>query len=527
MGSTKWLLLPLAALVLATGLVMAADADKPLYRDASQPIEKRVADLLGRMTLEEKVGQMNMPCVYVGGLGRSTAEKMEGVQKFAAGTQLKNFGPGGGFFTLSNTILHEGTRQQAEFLNKLQRIATEQTRLGIPLLETEEGTHGLMAPGATIFPEGPSLGSTWNIELIGRVYAAVAREARSIGVHQNFTLVVEPVRDPRLGRNEEAFSEDPFLCSRIAETIARSMQGSDLAADDHVVSGLCHYPGQSQPVSGLERGAMEISDRTLRDVFLPSWQAGIKNGGALGVMATYPAIDGVPTHASEKLLTRILRQEFGFDGLVLSEGGGIGTIVYEGIAATQKEAGIIALAAGLDVGISYESGYMQDLLASVGEGKVPMSQIDRSVSRILKQKFRLGLFEKPFVDVERAVQIVHQPAHQELSLQAARESIVLLKNDGNLLPLKKTLRSVAVIGPNADAAQSQLGDYAPKRILQPLVSVLEGIKQIVSPDTKVTYAQGCDATAPEPNEIAKAKEAAANADAAVVVVGEARAAGGR
>ena len=167
----------------------------------------------------------------------------------------------------------------------------------------------------------------------------------------------------------------------------------------------------------------------------------------------------------------------GFDGLVLSEGGGIGTLVYEGLAPNQKEAGAIALAAGVDVGISYESGYMQDLLASVREGKVPMSLIDRAVGRILKQKFRLGLFEKPLVDVERAVQTVHQPAHQDLALQAAREAIVLLKNDKNLLPLKKTLRSIAVIGPNADEPRSQLGDYAPRRIPQHIVTVLEGIKQ--------------------------------------------------
>jgi beta-glucosidase len=526
MKSASSSLVLLATLSIAAGLAKAADTDKPLYRDPSQPIEKRVADLLGRMTLEEKVGQMNMPCVYVGGLGRTIAQKMEGVQKFTEGTQLKGFGPGGGFFTLSNTILHEGTRQQAEFLNQLQHIALEKTRLGIPLLETEEGTHGLMAPGATIFPEGPSLGSTWNIELIGRVYATVAKESRAIGVHENFTLVVEPIRDPRLGRNEEAFSEDPFMCSRIAETIARSMQGDDLTSEDHVVSGLCHYPGQSQPISGLERGAMEVSERQLREVFLPSWQAGIMKGGALGVMATYPAIDGMPTHASEKLLTRILRNEFGFDGLVLSEGGGIGTIVYEGIAATQKEAGAISLAAGLDVGISYESGFMLDLLDSVREGKVPMSLIDRAVSRILKQKFRLGLFEKSLVDTDRAVQIVHQPAHQELSLQAARESIVLLKNEKGLLPLKKTLRSIAVIGPIADSRTSGLGDYAPKRILQPVVTVLEGIKQAVSPETTVTYVQGCDSTSPEPNEIAQAKEAAAKAEVAIVVVGE-RQGGGR
>ena len=231
------------------------------------------------MTLEEKVGQMNMPCVYEEGLGTTIPAKTEAVQKFAAGTLIEGFGPGGGFFTLPNTILHRGPAQQAEFLNRLQELALERTRLGIPLLETEEGTHGLMCPGATIFPEGPALGSTWDLELLGRIYAAAAREARAIGVHQIFTLVVEPVRDPRLGRNQEAYSEDPFLCARIAETIARSVQGDDPSAADKVVAGLCHYPGQSQPVGGLERGAMEISERTLREVFLPPWQAGIKAAG--------------------------------------------------------------------------------------------------------------------------------------------------------------------------------------------------------------------------------------------------------
>ncbi len=516
--STRFVVL-WATFCCAAAATRGGEPAAPLYRDAAQPIASRVEDLLGRMTLEEKVGQINMPCVYVAELGRTIPQKTAGVQKFAAGTLIQGFGPGGGFFTLANEILHEGPRQQAEFLNRLQGIAGG-TRLGIPLLESEEGTHGLMCPGGTIFPEGPALGSTWNMELLGRVYAAVAREARSIGVHQNFTLVIEPIRDPRLGRNEEAFSEDPFLCARIAETIVRSAQGRDLSAADKVVTGLCHYPGQSQPVSGLERGAMEVSERGLREVFLPPWQAGIQKSGALGVMATYPAIDGMPTHASKKLLTGILRQEFGFDGLVLSEGGGIGTLVYEGLAATQKEAGALALAAGVDVGISFESGYMQDLLAGVREGKVPMGLVDRSVRRVLKQKFRLGLFEKPLVDPEHAVRIVHRAEHQDLALEAAREAIVLLKNDNDLLPLKKTVRSIAVIGPNADDAHSQLGDYVPHKIPQHVVTVLEGIRQIVPAGTEVTYVKGCEVIGSGPDEIEKARQAAARADAAVVVVGE-------
>jgi beta-glucosidase len=520
MRSRSRLLALFATLGLTASPVAAAEPAQPRYRDATQPIEKRVEDLLGRMTLEEKVGQMNMPCVYVSELGRTIPDKTQAVLKFAAGTLLEGFGPGGGFFTLPNTLRLQGPREHARFLNRLQRIALEQTRLGIPLLETEEGTHGLMCPGGTVFPEGPALGSTWNTELLGRLYAASAREARAIGVHQIFTLVVEPIRDPRLGRNEEALSEDPFLCARIAATIVQSVQGRDVSAPDKVVAGLCHYPGQSQPASGLERGAMNISERMLREVFLPPWQAGIQDQGGLGVMATYPAIDGVPTHASERLLTRILRQELGFDGLVLSEGSGIGTLVYEGLAPSQKEAGALALSAGVDVGISFESGYMLDLLANVRAGTVPVNLIDRSVRRILKQKLRLGLFERALVDPEQAERIVHQPDHQRLALEAAREAIVLLKNENNLLPLKTSLRSIAVIGPNADDGRNQLGDYAPAVIPQHVVSVLEGIQRIVSPDTRVTYVKGCEVTGGSADEIAAARNAAAHSEVAIVVVGE-------
>jgi beta-glucosidase len=499
---------------------LKTQAEAPLYRNLTQPLETRVEDLLGRMTLGEKVGQMNMPCVYEQALGEDIPGKMRGCRRFAEGSQVRGIGPGGGFFTLPNTILHEGPGRQAEFLNELQRIALEKTRLGIPLLITEEGTHGLMCPGATIFPEGPALGSTWNLDLISKVYSAVAEEARAIGVHQIFTLVIEPMRDPRLGRNEEAYSEDPFMCARYAETIVRAVQGDDVAAPDKTVAGLCHYPGQSQPASGLERGAMEISDRLLREVFLPPWEAGIKGAGALGVMATYPAIDGLPAHASERILTGLLREEFGFQGLVLSEGGGIETLVYEGIASSQKEAGRLALRAGVDVGISYESGYMRDLIAGVKEGSVPMDLVDRAVGRILRQKFRLGLFEKTLVDPARAERIVHSREHQDLALQAAREGIVLIKNEGGLLPLRKDLRSIAVIGPNADHPRNQLGDYVASVVSQDIDTVLDGIKALAGPQTKISYVKGCEVVGSETNEIEEARQAAAEAEAAVVVVGE-------
>ena len=492
----------------------------PLYKDPLLPVEKRVEDLLSRMTLQEKIGQMNMPCVYEEGLGKDVKSKFDGCRKFAEGTQVEGMGPGGGFFTLPNTILFEGPHQQAEFMNELQKIAMEKTRLQVPLLITEEGTHGLMCSGGTIFPEGLAIGSTWNMGLVEDIYSTSAREARAIGVHQLFTLVIEPNRDPRLGRNEEGYSEDPYLCSCIAASIVRGTQGDDISAHDKVVAGLCHYPGQSQPASGLERGAMEISERTLREVFLPPWVAGIKKGGALGVMATYPAIDGIPVHSSEKILTGILRQELGFEGLVLGEGGGISTLVYENIVSTQKEAGALTLKSGLDVGISYEDGFMLPMLENIKEGKVSMDMIDRAAGRILRQKFRLGLFENPYVDPDHAVSVSHTKENQELALQAAREGIVLLKNNNTLLPLSKDIKSIAVIGPNADNGLNQLGDYTARAVLQDISTVLDGIKGKVSDKTKITYVKGCNISGNDLNEISKAQKAARSSDVAIIVVGE-------
>ena len=217
------------------------------------------------------------------------------------------------------------------------------------------------------------------------------------------------------------------------------MQGDDLSANDKAITVLCHFPGQSQPVSGLERGAMEISERNLREVFLPPWVAGIKKADALGVMATYPAIDGEPAHRSEKLLTKILREELGFNGLVLSEGNGIGTLVYEKIVSTMKEAGGLCLKAGVDVSIWHEDGYLNAMRENVLEGKVSIETVDRSVRRVLRIKFLLGLSENPYVDVEKAVRESNTKESKELALQAAREGIVLLKNEKNILPLDKKL----------------------------------------------------------------------------------------
>jgi beta-glucosidase len=516
----RWSFLCCLLILLPGALASKSHKDNaPAYLDPGQPIDKRVADLLSRMTLEEKVGQINMPCVYMDEYGTGIPAKTEGVKKFVRG-ELVPIGPGGGFFTLANEILRDGTRQQAEFFNDLQRMAAEETRLKIPLMQIEEGTHGFMAPGATIFPEGLALGATWNMDLIRDVYAAAAREARSVGVHQLFTLVIEPNRDPRHGRNQQTFSEDPYLCSRIAVSIVEGAQGKNIMLPDKVIAGLCHFPGQTQGLNGINRGTMDLSERTLREVFLPPWIAGIRKAGALGVMATHPSINGYPNHGSEYHLTRILRGELGFQGNVLSEGSNTGTLLYERVVATEKEAGPIVLKAGVDVNITFESGYMKDMIDNVREGRVPEALLDRAVARVLRLKFQLGLFDNPYVDPDRALRIAHNERHQELSLQAAREGIVLLKNENGLLPLNPQIESIAVIGPNADDPQNLLGDYIPKRLLYRDATVLECIRNTVSPGTRVCYARGCDVLDDDPHGIQQAREAAKQARLAVVVVGE-------
>ncbi|MGA8728286.1 MAG: glycoside hydrolase family 3 C-terminal domain-containing protein [Terracidiphilus sp.] len=524
-GGLKQLLrrvLPLMALLACLLLPRAAkpqstNAGLP-YLDAQQPIDVRVNDLLQRMTLLEKIGQLNLPCAYVDALGKTRAEKMDAARKFAAGTYTNEIGPGSGFFTLADTLHLNNLSQQVKFFNELQQIATTQTRLKIPLLEDEEGTHGAMFAGATVFPEGLAIGSTFDMPLVRDLYASSAQEARSTGIHMLSTLVLETDRDPRLGRNMEAYTEDPYLDAQIAQSIVQGAQGSRIDAPDAVVALMTDFPTQSEPVSGMERGAIELSERYIRENFLPPWIAAFQ-AGALGVMAGYPEIEDVPEHASEKWNTQILRNELGFKGIVVSEGGGFDTLLYEHIVSTQKKAGALALRAGVDMDITYEPAYMGPLVANVEQGKVPEALVDRAVRRVLALKFGLGLFEHPYADLGNAERVVHSVDHQKLALQAAREGIVLLKNENDLLPLRKDIKSIAVIGPDADDGWSQLGDYSPQAVPQKIVTVLDGIRKKVAAGTPVKYVRGCDVIGGK-DEIAEAVAAAQNASVAIVVVGE-------
>ena len=306
--------------------ILSQEPEKLLYLDPSQPVERRIEDLLAHMTLKEKVGQMNMPCVYIGRLGRDPLAKQEGCRRFTLGTLSDDIGTGGGFFTLADNALQVDARQQAVYFNELQKLAIEKTRLHIPLLQSEEGTHGVMCSDKTIFPEGLAIGSTWNMDWCARS-APWRHGRRAPSAFTNSTpwwWNPTGIRGWAVTRRASAriltfarASRNPSYRER--RVTVRQRQSRHRALP---------LPRPGQPANGLERGATGISSRTLWEVFLPSWPPGIK-AGALGVMATYPAIDGVPTHASARILTHILREQLGFQGLVLSEGGGIETLVTE------------------------------------------------------------------------------------------------------------------------------------------------------------------------------------------------------
>ena len=506
------------ALLIGSRAVAQQEASKPLYRDAGQPIEVRVDDLLKRMTLEEKVGQLNLPSLDSEGFAPAIPEKIHAARKFAAGAYIAEIGPGSGFFSLLNTLQHDDLGWEVNYFNGLQKIALTEARLKIPLLEDEEGTHGAMFPGATVFPEGLAIGSTFDMPLVKQIYAASAEEARAVGIHVLSTLVLELDRDPRMGRNMEAYTEDPYLYAQIARNIVRGAQGSDIAAPDKVVALMTDFPTQSEPSSGMERGAIEISERSLRENFLVPWVSAI-NAGSLGVMAGYPEIDDIPEHSSEKWNTDVLRHELGFKGIVDSEGGGFDSIIYENVAPNQQQAGVMALRAGVDMNVTNEPAYMGPLVEAVRQGLVPEALVDRAVRRVLELKFRLGLFEHPYVDLAHARQVVHSEAHQELALQVAREGIVLLKNEKNLLPLSNNLKSIAVIGPDADDGWSLLGDYSPSVVPHKITSILDGIRQEAR-QAKVVYAKGCDVIGGGEAGFAEAVAAARKAQVAIVVVGE-------
>jgi beta-glucosidase len=449
------------------------------YWNPKLPVARRVDDLLARMTLEEKVAQML--CMW------SAKRQMTDAQgRFAPAKAPKWFKVGIG--RIERPSDGHGARAEAEFTNAIQRWVKENTRLGIPVIFHEEALHGLQGPEATSFPQAIGLASTWNPDLVERVFVVVAREVRSRGAQQVLAPVVDVARDPRWGRFEETYGEDPYLVSQLGLAAVRGFQGDGKTIPaDRVIATLKHMAGHGQPESGTNVGPANIGERTLRDVFLYPFEVVVKQGNARSLMPSYNEIDGIPSHANHWLLHDVLRKEWGFDGTIVSDWQAISQLAKRHrVAANAAEAARQALAATVDVELPDVETY-DTLVELVKQGKVPEAAIDDAVRRLLREKFELGLFEDPFVDPARAEEISGAKAHRPLALEAARQAIVLLQNRGGVLPLKAAkMKRVAVIGPHA--AEVMLGGYS--GVPRYSVSILEGIRARLGETVTVAHAEG-------------------------------------
>lgn len=548
-----------AAALLLSGLLLAAPhpgaaqavkapnaAARPLYRDPSAPVEARVEDLLARMTLEEKVAQMvaiwehkdriQTPAgdfsaeraakAFPHGLGQiSRPYDRRGVKLPATG--------GTGAAGAAAGVANRSAEETARYVNAAQRWAVERTRLGIPLILHEEALHGYVAPGATSFPQSIALASTFDPALIERVSAVAAREMRARGATLALAPVVDVARDPRWGRIEETYGEDPYLVSEMGLAAIRGFQGTTLPlARDKVFVTLKHMTGHGQPENGTNVAPANISERTLRENFFPPFERAVTELPVMSVMASYNEIDGVPSHASKWLLDDVLRREWGFKGLVISDYFAIRELVTRHrMFGDVKDAAVRALDAGVDIETPDGEGYAE-LVGLVRAGRVSEAQIDAAVRRILTMKFQAGLFENPYVDVARAQALTNTPDAIALAREAAQKAVVLLKNDAGVLPLDASrIKRLAVIGTHA--SDTPIGGYSD--VPRHVVSVLEAMRAEGQGRFAVDYAEGVRLTrsrswsadavnlVPDAENAALADAAVAtarDADAIVLVLGD-------
>jgi beta-glucosidase len=535
-----------AALVVSapatTAQTQTASAQRPLYKDSSQPVQRRVEDLLSRMTLEEKVGQMITIWEHKGKIqtaeGAFSAEKASkefpnGLGQLARpsdkrGVTVSNAAAG----AAAGTVNREA-RDTAEYINAAQRWAVERTRLGIPILMHEEALHGYVARGATSFPQAIGLASTWDPQLVERVFSVAAREMRARGATLALAPVVDVARDPRWGRIEETYGEDPYLVGEIGLAAIRGFQGTRLPlARDKVFVTLKHLTGHGQPENGTNVGPADISERSLRTNFFPPFERAVKELPVRSVMASYNEIDGIPSHGNKWLLTDVLRGEWGFKGAVVSDYFAIREMVTRHkMFGHIKDAGERAIEAGVDSETPDGEGFVH-LPELVRTGRVPQALVDDAVRRILALKFEAGLFENPYVDAAAAEAKTATPDAIALAREAARKAMVLLKNDKGVLPLNEDrIKRLAVLGTHA--RDTPIGGYSdePRHV----VSVLEGIRNAARGKFEVDYAEAvrltrsrswsADAVDLVPADenrrlIAEAVETARKADVIVMVLGD-------
>jgi beta-glucosidase len=513
---------------------MTVDTETVPYKDSSHPIADRVADLIARMTLEEKAAQM--VCIW----NKKAETLLDENGNFDEAKAMEHFGHGNGLGQVgrpSDSGGGKNPRQMAELTNAIQRFFVEKSRLGIPVIFHEECLHGHAGIDATSFSQPIGLGATFDPDLVERLFTMTAAEVRSRGAQQALTPVVDVARDPRWGRVEETYGEDPYLNAELGIAAVKGFQGDGKFRDKkRVIATLKHFAAHGQPESGNNCAPVSISERHLRETFLSTFKKALEEGGAISVMASYNEIDGVPSHASRWLLRDVLREEWGFKGYVVSDYYAIRELAERPelyghhVANDGKEAAYLAVKAGVNIELPEPDCY-NHLVELVEEGTLAESELDELIAPMLEYKFRLGMFEDPYADPDEAERIVGCQEHGQLALEAARKTITLLKNDGGIAPLDPSrLKSIAVIGPNAD--RILLGGYSGKP--KHASTVLEGIRQRVGDSVEVVYHEGCKITvggswwideviASDPAEdrksIAEAVEVARSADVIILAVG--------
>jgi beta-glucosidase len=467
--------------------------DIPPYQNPDLPAEERTADLLSRMTLHEKAAQMT-------GIWNQKADKLvDQAGNFDIEKARASFGDGspGQVGRPGDAGGGKNAREMAILTNAIQKFFIEESRLGIPVIFHEECLHGLAERGATSFPQPIGLAGTFNPLLIQSVYEATAEEARVRGAHQALTPVVDVARDARWGRVEETFGEDPYLVAGMGLAAVRGFQGdATFNNKKHVIATLKHFAAHGEPESGMNCGPVNVSERLLREIFLYPFREAIQKGGAISVMASYNEIDGVPSHANKWLLRDVLRGEWGFKGYVVSDYYAIWELGYRPdthghfVAAGPKEAAALAINAGVNIELPEPDCY-RNIVELVEEGTLKESQIDELVRPMLLWKFKMGIFDDPYVNPDEAERISGSRKNSELALTAARETITLLKNQDNILPLDiNSLNTIAVIGPNAN--RSLLGGYS--GVPAHDITVIDGIKAFVGDRAEVLYSEGCKIT---------------------------------
>jgi len=486
---------------------------KDVYEEPSQPVAKRVKDLMQRMTLDEKIGQ----------LWQASMEP-DSDQKLAS--QLQRGGVGS-FLDAPDLV------ESPVMRNKLQRIAVEQSRLGIPLIFGYDSIHGFR----TVFPIPLAQACAWEPDLFGRTQTISARESAAAGVDWAFAPMVDLARDPRWGRIAEGFGEDPWLGALDAAACVRGFQGTNCADTNRVVACLKHFVGYGAAEGGRDYNTTEISEYTLRNFYLPPFKAGM-DAGAWTVMSAFNCLSGVPASANFHTLTEILRDEWKFPGFVVSDYDAVGELIPHGVAADSTNAARLALTAGVDMEM-VSSNYCDTLSQQVKAGKIPESVVDEAVRRVLLVKFEKGLFDHPFTDETRCRTAFLLPDALALAREAAAKSCVLLKNDRNVLPLSRQVKRIALIGPLADNAEELIGSWSGRAHADDAVSLADGIRAKLPPGARLSVTRGCrfadtgkvrrhltgvpiNEAPTGTNEIADAVALANGADTVILALGEPR-----